>query len=846
MTTSLETEYVPRSGWAVSEIAGQAELFPETPSSEFANEIAGFSKFRTAAEENGFDWANSGLIDFDNSLEMGEVIRIQNANVSFIEKFSDSPGSDEDLIRFLRSILHALANTHDELTRQSEDRGHGNVRPELIFASNKKSGYDYVLGPLLYRVPPPFQTELNPSKAFLDQIPTRHGDLYALGMIALRLRLGNLNYYEAFKEIYTVTESNDRDSTWLSWHDGVDLHPNLEELVGADLKLSSFVDRLLERKRERWFRSAREAFEDFEELAFSLNAPKIEKIVIEPSSDGEGDQSTETPSSFWEEPPEKKSILSQGWVNYLLMGLCGILVLGFVVFIFAGDAVKAIFKPSDPILPIALSDKVTISYGDSTFSDCNLIAGGGDCIADDIASEEAKHIPLKANLFVSKVSLISGTNIVERVAAPFVFSSEDGLDEGLKIQVKADGHVFVDPTGLEFVSGIKDEIYKFNYQVTLPDGGGQASAEFTVELNVPNNTPDGISDTVKIALNDADAFEYNILSNDTDADFDQKPAAWNFEEQLRVVQVNGNPIESEVSIPFNDGGASLVVAADGQLKLENLPDVLEDNETLEISYVVSDYLGALADSTLVSVTIAKPNWENSNPIARDDKFEIDLSLDEHPKLFELFSDNGNGEDTDPDLSDEIVEKGIEDAIRIESVNGIEIGPVPHKIELPGGGVISINNSGIVSLDEVPEDVGFDSPLTEKFSYILADNFGGKTEGKVEMAFKVSDDPNYAYLNENWRLKISGTPPNSVYNGLQLGELPDENECLNFAREMTEKRFKKLSDPELGVLGQYWIKSRRGPSVCIIQKSRNGKFVAKLKNDTTIKRNFDAYLLERIE
>jgi len=835
------TIYTPLSGWTSNVISGQATLRAARSSREFQTELDAFESFRAKAEEDGVNWADSSLVNFEPGSLDADGSRLLNAGESLELQIADDPVSDEALIALLRSILAALAFTHEYLGKQGQDRGHGNVRPELIFESNLEGG-SFVLGHLLNRVPPPFQTELNPTNAFVNQIPTHQGDLYALGMIALRYRLGNKLYAEAFSEIFEIEDPNERGSIWLSWHDGFEMHPSLEELDGAHPDLTVFVEKLLERKKERRFGTAREAYEEFEELAVGLGVAKPANVrAVQPAPKPEAQKES---FGVWEEPEKKEKLKDKDLVNYLLMGLCACIAIIIGLVVFAPNMVRGIMG-GEVVMPLAQDDAITLQVGDGTYYDCHLLNGGGDCNADTVASEKKS---LEEFLYVSSVSLQTDDGVVTLESPPFAFGPSQGLADGVNVQISREGLVEVDPSGIRLEPGVKPLSYEFFYGVTLSKGGGQQQGQLSLDINVPNVAPIGTQDEIKIPLDVAPEVTETLLDNDVDADLENKPESWGFDEKLRILSVNGTAMDEEgVTLDLPDGDTTITVSKTGKLIFQNLPERLEDSRTVNFEYIVADYLGFESLPTKAVIELAKPNFVNSPPKPKADKFTLDLSTEALPANYNLFADNGDGEDVDTDMAQIFIDKGIEDSFSMTSLNGKEVrqeGLTPVAFE--SGLKLTAEPNGDILIVTAPDGLAFGREKTESFDYELTDSFDATATGRVTLSFVMSDDPDFVTLNDGWKMKVKGRPRSALFKQLDLSTLPSRDDCFDFGKKMTAEKQKKLTHSDYGYLGEFWIKDRNGPVVCLLTRTRAGQYEPKIKSDSSIKNSFSAYLAQREE
>jgi hypothetical protein len=817
-------------------MAGQSVLLIETTdpalSVRLISEFEQFQTFKNEFVENGGRWAQTNFLDFeDNALSDGEI-RLANAGISVADLISESPSDDLALENLLKGVLNALAYTHESYTQKGENRGHGNVRPELIFQDSSSADYPYLLGPALNRIPGPYQPELYPEKAFDKQIPTQKGDLYALGMIALRLRMGDQEFGEFYSEIYELEGDRDIAARWQGWHDNIFLHPKLNRKVGADDKLSNFVMRLLERNEDAQFPSARFALEELSEFTGAIKVKPEKTVVVETAEESAVEDEDDDP--FVLEPKKKNTKL----INGLLIGACAIVAASVAVVIFKPDVVTNVFGSGSGITLQAVDDTLSVDMADSQNTSCNVITGTGNCAFDDLTTKNKRNIEkLKQEMFVSAVTFGETT----KREAPFRFSTDDGFS----FEMSQNGSLTVNTENMAVNVDSRETNRTILYTLKVKNKTDEGAVN--VVLTPPNTKPTATTDDVKIPVDKIEDFKsFSLLKNDIDPDLANKPSGWSFNEQLRIYSVNGIEFDgSPIDVSFDNGETKVKVRRDGLLEFENVPETVTEPISASFTYNAFDVLGARSGDTTANITITKPDWENSNPIAQPDSVVVDMITESLPVIFGLMADNGSGIDTDNDISEEMAAIGISDSLKVIDVNGQPVS-AGGDISLSNGAKVQVIEDGTVAILEAPSNVEFGKPVSEQLIYTLADEHGGLANGVATLNFMMSADPNYEQLNDSWRIKVRGRVPNGSYQQVQSVDLPSINDCRSFARNITEEKAKRLLHPDYDFLGVFWVQEFDEYSVCILERGSDGLFQAKLKSDETIKTSLSAFIPEKFE
>ena len=825
-------KFEPRSGWSSDVLSGNTILQVASNDPALAVKLVGeidkFGELKTRYEESGGDWRRTNLIDFDATQSLRSEIKLVNAGESVLDLIQDRPGTDKQLELMLKGVLNALAFVHEEFERNGEPRGHGNVRPELIFTQKNSADLPYLLGPTLNRIPGPYEPELYPAKAFERQIPTTTGDLYALGMIALRLRMGNHEFTEYFSDIYEIEGEQDYGARWQGWHDNIFAHPSLRRIFQTDDRLSKFVQRLLQRNEDANFESARFALEELTEFTGAMEEfPDIDEPGADEDQEAEFDPFNPV-----------KPVSNKKWLNTGLIALCALVFIGVAILILRPDMVSNVFGSGSGVTVEAIDDELNIQMAATEPVTCNIVTGHGECSVDGLTAKrkrnEEKLIP---QLFVSSASI--GDDVKRQ--APYSFK----IDDGPSITVQRDGKLTVSTRGMEVNADSERAIYEVDYTLKVKSKSDQGKVFIT--LDPPNTEPVANIDNIKIPVDKVEDFKTaSLLKNDVDPDVANKPNGWNFEEDLKVKTINGQALSGDsIELQFTGTQSIVRIKTDGSFEFENLPEIVEDDLVVDLTYSVSDVLGAESQITNAKITITKPDWTNSPPIAMADVFKIDLAGDPLPFVFNLMLDNGNGIDTDNDISEEMQSLGIIDEIKVSDINGQTI-TVGNEIVLANGTVLNVSENGDVSITRGPKDIGYKRPISEGFQYTLTDSFGGSSATTAKIEFEVSVDPNYEELNENWKIKVRNKVPSGNFGAAKSQDLPTVEDCRSFARNMSAGRAKRLTHPGYGFLGEIWVKEYDKLSICILEKNTAGEYQAKLKSDATVQTSVAAYFVEAIK
>ncbi|MGB3532777.1 MAG: Ig-like domain-containing protein, partial [Microcoleaceae cyanobacterium] len=264
-----------------------------------------------------------------------------------------------------------------------------------------------------------------------------------------------------------------------------------------------------------------------------------------------------------------------------------------------------------------------------------------------------------------------------------------------------------------------DDPGDFSYQVTDGNGGSDTGI-VDITINTVNNNPIAENDNIGTTKNTAitiDVLADNGNGEDSDPDNDE----------LTITQINGTNINPGDTITL-DSGALLTFNNDGTFSYDpnDQFDSLTGTTTDTDSFTYTIFDGTDISEATVTITIA---GENSPPIAVDDTDSTDANT---ILTGNVLTDNGNGEDSDPDGNDITVNQ-----INDETVN------IGQPIILESGAEITLNPDGTFSYNPNGQftSLGVGETATETFTYTVNDGIADSTDATVTITINgVNDDP----------------------------------------------------------------------------------------------------------
>jgi VCBS repeat-containing protein len=264
------------------------------------------------------------------------------------------------------------------------------------------------------------------------------------------------------------------------------------------------------------------------------------------------------------------------------------------------------------------------------------------------------------------------------------------------VDLPANGTVTVNPeTGVVTYTPNENFNGTDSFTYTVADNEGLVSEPATVTITINPVNDDPIAQDDSFATSIDTLLTGNVLAdNGNGADSDPDG------DTLTVIQVNGILLDgSPITLP---SGATLTVNSDGSFTYTP-----SSSGTDSFTYTISDGNGGIATAT-VTIAIA---GGNTSPTAQDDFFETDEITAFSGNLFE---NNGNGIDLDPDG----------DPFTVTAVNGVPTA-VGQTITLPSGAVVQVNGDGMFDYNPngafaalAQGDIGIDS-----FTYTITDDKG---------------------------------------------------------------------------------------------------------------------------
>ncbi len=324
----------------------------------------------------------------------------------------------------------------------------------------------------------------------------------------------------------------------------------------------------------------------------------------------------------------------------------------------------AIGTPPAPQPPVAVDDAVTA--GENTTISLDVIANDTD--ADDPVT----------NLSLTAIATPSVTGILA-----------GALTTGT---LEIDGNSIILDPGTDFDELDEGDVATVTVTYTVSDDEGQTdqgTAVFTV--NGLNDAPAAEDD---LATTDEDtAIAIEVLANDSDPDLDDIPASF----VLSSVEVSGG-----LGQAFIDAGQ---IRFDPGQDFQSLDT--DESASVTISYTLEDALGDQGNGT-VSLTVT---GLEDLPEAADDRFNVAA---DGTIAGSLFTDNGNGPDTDPD-----------DPLAIAAVNGATAN-VGQEIVLPSGALLTVAADGTFTYTP-------NGAITPEPEQIIADSFTYTLQDAVEAA-----------------------------------------------------------------------------------------------------------------
>ncbi|WP_417525568.1 beta strand repeat-containing protein, partial [Marinovum sp.] len=274
------------------------------------------------------------------------------------------------------------------------------------------------------------------------------------------------------------------------------------------------------------------------------------------------------------------------------------------------------------------------------------------------------------------------------------------LASGANLTLNASGTFTYDPNGAyDTLNGGETATETFTYTIE-DDDGVEDTATVTITITGEESTPVGVDDGN--TTDEDSATVGNVLANDSDGDGDP----------LSVAAVNGETgdVGTQITLP---SGALLTLNANGTYDYDpnGSFDTLAVGEstTDSFGYTVSDDNGN-TDTATVTMTIA---GVNDAPVAQND---IIATTESAAISDNLLTNNGFGEDSDPDTSD---------TLTVTAVNGAG-GNVGSQFTLASGARLTVQSDGTVDYDPNGqfESLAVGESTSDSFTYTISDGNGG--------------------------------------------------------------------------------------------------------------------------
>src|SRR6056297_4155577 len=360
-------------------------------------------------------------------------------------------------------------------------------------------------------------------------------------------------------------------------------------------------------------------------------------------------------------------------------------------FVIAGGNVNGyLARYSANLPPMAKPDSV--STDENTALTGDVLADNGSGTDDD---------PDGDPLAVTEVNGVAG-NVGTQIT----------LASGALLTVNSDGTFSYDPNG-QFETLAVGDSAAGTFDYTISDGLASDSATVTITINGANDAPmanaDARSTPQNSVLNASDAdgtatgadpSDDGVLANDTDIDGDA----------LAVDQVEGDAGNVGTAVTLTSG-ATVTMAADGTFVYDPNGQFIGldagEQGSDAFSYRISD--GNATSTSTVCLTI---DGVNTPPSAADDVFSTN---EDTQRTGNVFADNGNGTDIDPDDPLAVMNAGTLTATGL-------------------GGNVSLQTNGDFTYTPPANANGTDS-----FDYTLEDDNGATTSATVTITVQPVDD-----------------------------------------------------------------------------------------------------------
>ncbi len=272
--------------------------------------------------------------------------------------------------------------------------------------------------------------------------------------------------------------------------------------------------------------------------------------------------------------------------------------------------------------------------------------------------------------------------------------------------INAGGSLTFDPNGnFDALNAGESQETTVTYRITDGNGGTDvATVTVTVTgVSAANDAPTAQDDAFTVAEN-ATASGNVLGNNGNGTDTDPEGAT------LTVNQVNGNAGNVATNVAGTNGGV-FNLAANGSLSFDPNGEFdglnTGETQTTSVNYTITDGTNT-SNLATVTVTVTGVGAGNAPPIAQNDAFTV---AENATGSGNVFNDNGNGADNDPEGA----------AITVNQVNGSAVN-IGTSIGGTLGGRFTVTANGTFSFDPNGEFDGLNTGETQTTSvnYTITD------------------------------------------------------------------------------------------------------------------------------
>jgi VCBS repeat-containing protein len=277
--------------------------------------------------------------------------------------------------------------------------------------------------------------------------------------------------------------------------------------------------------------------------------------------------------------------------------------------------------------------------------------------------------------------------------------NEISLTSGALLTVNSNGTFTYDPNGqFEHLADGATDIDSFEYTIT-DSNGDTATEAATVLVTITGTNDPPVVDTVIPDQMNNDSENVNL---DVSGNFDDP--------------------DTNDTLTFTATGLppGLSIDSDGLIT-----GTIDSDASQSSPYAVV----VTAEDGSGEMTTDEFDWtiDNPVPVAQNDSFSTD---EDTPVSGNVFSDNGNGADSDPDG----------DMIEVSEINGSTIN-VGNEISLTSGALLTLNDDGTFTYDPNGqfESLAVGEMATDSFTYQISDGNGGFDSATVTITITGTND-----------------------------------------------------------------------------------------------------------